>query len=151
MSAVEESGDPVALQAAEAHFLSEHEVQTSDGVGPEGEFAVDCAQELFAELRRDSLIGIDDEDPVMAGAIDGVVLLRRCAQILALFEPNPWELLAYQLDRAVRRERIDEVDLVRPVDGTDAILNVFDFVERVKDRGDRYPGHRRGFYDILLS
>jgi hypothetical protein len=71
--AVEEPRHAVALQPAEADFLAEHEIAASDRVGPNVERTFERAHELVAELRRHALVGVDDEDPVVRGAVDRIV------------------------------------------------------------------------------
>ena len=144
--AVEKPRHAVALQAAVLHFLAEHEVAAADGVGPVIERPFERAQDLVAQLRRHALVGVDDEDPVVRGAVDGVVLLRGRAEVLALLDADPGKLLAHALDRAVGGERVDEVDLVGPFDGAEALLDLLDLVEGVDDRGHgraRHGAHSR--------
>ena len=132
MAAVKEPRDAVALQAGEAHRFAEHEVEAADGVRPEIERPVERAEDLVAQLRRDALVGVDDEDPIVRGAVDGVVLRRCSAEVFALLDANAGELLADQLEGAIRRERIEEVDLVGPVDGAEAVLDVVDLIEDMR-------------------
>ena len=136
--AVKKPDDPIALQAAVADFLSQHEVAAADGVAPVLQVVLQRAEDLVAQLSRDPFVGIDVEDPVVLGAIDGVVLLRRGAQVLALFQADAGKLLTQQLHRAVGGKRIDEIDLVRPFHGADAVLDVFAFVEGGDDGGQGY-------------
>jgi len=81
---------------------------------------------------------------VVLGLALGLGLLAKYAMIYfllgaglaALFEADARKLLADQLDRAVGRERIHDIDLVGPVDRAEAVFDVVDFVEDMDDGGD---------------
>src|SRR4029077_14480845 len=122
-------------------FLTEHEVAAADRVSPIREVVFQCTEHLFTQLRRDALIGDDVEDPVVLGAIDGVVLLRGGAEVFALLQADAGELMAQELDRAVRGKRIDQVNLVGPFDRAHAVFDEVTLVEGGDDGGDWYA-HR---------
>jgi len=67
---MEEPRDPVALQTAVPHFLTEHEVAAADGVSPVREVVFQRAKDLFPKLGCDALIGVDVKDPLVPGAVD---------------------------------------------------------------------------------
>src|SRR5205807_5680077 len=102
------------------------------------------------QLRRDALVGVDDEDPVVRGAVDAVVFLRRRAEVFTLLDAYAGERLANELDGAVLRKRIEQVDLVGPLHGADARLDVLDLVERVDQDGDRDARHGAKSYTLRM-
>ncbi len=93
--------------------------------------------DLRGELLGHALVGVDDQDPGICGAVDRPVLLSRRAEVLVLENIDAGNR-ASDLHRLVRRKGIDEKDLIGPGETLETLLDVDLFVVRSDDRGD--PG-----------
>src|SRR5882724_3773152 len=91
-------------------------------------------KDSFCQLWRHPLIGVEAEDPIIAGLLGGEVLLRRITR------PGPDEYSigepASDFNSAIGALGVYDDDLVRPRKGFERCGDVVLFVECDNDSGD---------------
>src|SRR5262245_21161728 len=107
-------------------------------IAVEGGLGREQRPELGGELRRDALVGIEREDPVVAREARGEVLLIDVSGPAAAFDPNA--LAARDRNGVVAAARIDDHDLVGPRGAVDGRGDVVGLVERDDRDGKRRHG-----------
>ena len=117
-------------------WLVEEEEAAADAVARVLGAALEQALDLGAQLGRAALVGVEDEDPLVAGAVHRPVLLGRRPEVGVLEQLHVRRERAHDLDRAIGRERVDDQDLVAPQERADAIRDLALLVEGGDDRRD---------------
>ena len=88
--------------------------------------------DLGGELRRNPLVGVDRQDPVVGGDLGGVVALRAVAR--PVVDDDAGRVASGERHGLVRTVRVDDHDFVGPFDGFERPLDV----GRLVSRDDRH-------------
>src|SRR5581483_2775723 len=146
---------PAGPAVVEAHLVVGIEVRRPD---PAAEMKRDARHAIAAmarlaredrcdfagERRRDALVGVEREDPVVRRLVGGEILLIDVAGPRA--REHAHAAAARDRHRSIRAAGVDDEDLVGPGGGIDRRADVFLFVER--DDRDRDRRHR-SYYGVV--